>query len=111
MVRGEIRPGLKIGPYEVLAELGRGGMGTVLRVRAPDGRQAALKLLTTKDPEAFARFERERRLLASLGEEEGFVRLLDAGMSDGGSESKAASERRPWFVMPLVPGGTLRRRL
>jgi tetratricopeptide (TPR) repeat protein len=90
-----------IGPYEVLGELGRGGMGVVYRVRAPDGREAALKLLVKADPDAIARFERERRLLASLGEDEGFVGLLDAGTSPEGT----------WLVMPLVPGGTLRRRL
>ncbi len=92
---------MKIGPYEVLNELGRGGMGVVYRVRAPDGREAALKLLLRVDPETFAHFERERRLLASLGERDGFVGLLDAGVSAEGA----------WLVMPFVPGGTLRKRL
>ena len=92
---------MKIGPYEVLGELGRGGMGVVYRVRSPDGRDAALKLLLRADPATLARFERERRLLASLGEEEGFVGLLDAGASPEGA----------WLVMPFVPGGTLRQKL
>ena len=92
---------MRIGPYEVLGELGRGGMGVVYRVRGPDGREAALKLLRRADPETFARFERERRLLGSLGEEQGFVGLIDAGTSPEG----------PWLVMPLVTGGTLRARL
>ena len=90
---------MKIGPYEVLGELGRGGMGAVYRVRRPDGGDAALKLLLRTD--GFARFERERRLLASLGEKEGFVGLLDAGISPEGA----------WLVMPFVPGGTLRKKL
>jgi formylglycine-generating enzyme required for sulfatase activity/serine/threonine protein kinase len=92
---------VRIGPYEVTGELGRGGAGAVYRVRTPDGRDAALKLLHRFDAVAFAAFERERRLLGSLGEEEGFVGLLDAGVSAEG----------PYLVMPLVPGGTLRERL
>ncbi len=92
---------MKIGPYDVLAELGRGGMGVVFRVRAPGGGEAALKLLGDVDQWALVRFEREKRLLALLGEEHGFVPLLDAGSSGKGA----------WLVMPLVPGGTLRRRL
>ncbi len=91
---------MKVGDHEVLGELGRGGMGVVYRVRTPGG-EAALKLLGRLDPAAFARFERERRLLAALGEAEGFVGLLDAGRSAQG----------PWLLMPLVPGGTLRQRL
>ena len=92
---------MMIGPYEVLSELGRGGMGVVYRVRASGGDVAALKLLSRAGPESLARFERERRLVAALGEEEGFVGLLDAG----------ASAEGPWLVMPFVPGGTLRARL
>jgi serine/threonine protein kinase len=92
---------VKIGLYEVLGELGRGGMGVVYRVRAPAGGDAALKLLAKVTPDALVRFERERRLLASLGEAEGFVGLLDAG----------SSRDSAWLVMPLVPGGTLRQSL
>jgi serine/threonine-protein kinase len=76
-------------------------MGVVYKVRTPDGREAALKLLTKMDQATFARFERERRLLAALGEEQGFVGLLDAGTSAEGA----------WLVMPFLPGGTLRKRL
>jgi serine/threonine protein kinase/tetratricopeptide (TPR) repeat protein len=92
---------MRIGAYEVLGELGRGGMGVVYRVRAPDGGDAALKLLLKTDEAAFVRFERERRLLAALGEKEGFVQLLDAGVAG----------EAPWLVMPFVPGGTLRKKL
>ena len=92
---------MRIGPHEILGELGRGGMGVVYRVRTPDGREAALKVLERLAPDRFARFERERRLLASLGEQEGFVGLLDAGAAAGAA----------WLLMPLVPGGTLRDRL
>jgi tetratricopeptide (TPR) repeat protein len=92
---------VRIGPYEVLGELGRGGMGVVYKVRTSNGLEAALKLLTAMDEASFARFERERRLLAVLGEEQGFVGLLDAGTSAEGA----------WLLMPFVPGGTLRKRL
>ena len=92
---------MRIGAYDVLGELGRGGMGVVYRVRTPDGREAALKLLLGTLPATVTRFERERRLLASLGEEQGFVGLLDAGSTPKGA----------WLLMPLVPGGTLRQRL
>ena len=92
---------MKIAAYEILGELGRGGMGVVYRVRTPRGDEAALKVLKKVDPGTLARFERERRLLASLGEEAGFVGLLEAGSSPEGA----------WLLMPLVPGGTLRDRL
>ena len=92
---------MKLGAYEILGELGRGAMGVVYRTRMPDGRAAALKLLFKTDAGAFARFERERRLLGALGEKQGFVDLLDSGTSPHG----------PWLLMPFVPGGTLRQRL
>ncbi len=99
---GERHPGpVKIAGHEVLGELGRGGMGVVYRVRSPDGREAALKLILGASEGTLARFERERRLLASLGEDQGFVGLLDARSSPEGA----------WLLMPLVPGGTLRKRL
>ena len=98
---------MRIGPYEVLGEVGRGGMGVVFRVRTPEGSDAALKLLLKADPATFARFERERRLQGALGEEAGFVGLLDAGVSD----ERGVERAQAWIVMPFVPGGTLRDRL
>ncbi|MBI3723686.1 protein kinase [bacterium] len=91
---------MNVGPYEVLSELGRGGMGVVHRARAPDGRAVAVKVLRRSDEAAVLRFERERRLLATLGDAEGFVPLIDAG-----------STPSPWLAMPFLPGGTLRGRL
>jgi formylglycine-generating enzyme required for sulfatase activity len=93
---------VKLGAYEVEDEIGRGGMGVVLRGRSPDGRVVALKILNTLAPrEALDRFARERRLLSAFSEAEGFVPLLDAGDSPKG----------PFVAMPFVPGGTLRAKL
>ena len=62
--------GTKLGPYEIVAPLGAGGMGEVYRARDTKlGRDVALKLLPplfTADADRVARFEREARLLASL---------------------------------------------
>jgi serine/threonine protein kinase/tetratricopeptide (TPR) repeat protein/TolB-like protein len=65
-----LTPGRRLGPYEVLAPIGRGGMGEVYRARhARLHRDVALKLLPWAGqllPEAAARLEREARLAASL---------------------------------------------
>ena len=65
-----LAPGRKLGFYEILAQLGKGGMGEVYRARDTKlGREVAIKVLPeafTKDPERLARFEREARLLAAL---------------------------------------------
>jgi formylglycine-generating enzyme required for sulfatase activity len=91
-----------IGHYQVVRELARGGMGAVFHARSPEGRDVALKIILNPGArDAITRFERERRLLAQLGEAEGFVPILDAGDDRSG----------PFLVMPLVTGGTLRDRL
>jgi eukaryotic-like serine/threonine-protein kinase len=65
-----LTPGTKLGPYEIVAPLGAGGMGEVFRARdARLGRDVAIKALPAafaQDPERLARFEREAKLLASL---------------------------------------------
>ncbi|HET7697119.1 MAG TPA: serine/threonine-protein kinase, partial [Vicinamibacterales bacterium] len=62
--------GPKVGPYEVLAKLGEGGMGEVYRARDPRlNRDVALKVLPdlfALDPERLTRFTREAQALASL---------------------------------------------
>ncbi|MBI1790833.1 MAG: protein kinase [Acidobacteria bacterium] len=62
--------GTRLGPYEVVAPLGAGGMGEVYRAKdAQLGRQVALKVLPPAlavDPDRMARFQREAQVLASL---------------------------------------------
>ena len=65
-----LSPGISIGPYEILAPLGAGGMGEVYRALDSSlGREVAIKVLPdslAQHPERLARFSREARLLASL---------------------------------------------
>ncbi len=60
--------GAKIGSYEILSLLGKGGMGEVYRARDPKlKRDVALKVLPeafARDPERLARFQREAEVLA-----------------------------------------------
>src|SRR5215468_11118389 len=63
-------PGTRLGPFEVLAKLGEGGMGEVFRARDTTlDRQVAIKILPgvfAADPERVARFDREAKTLAAL---------------------------------------------
>lgn len=88
--------GGRIGPYEIVDRLGRGGSGIVyLAERVEPYRQrVALKILSVADDRTRARFESERQHLADL-EHPNIVRLLDGGVADDG---------RPYFVMELVEG-------
>src|SRR5215471_16899888 len=65
-----LAPGDKLGPYEVLAPIGAGGMGEVYRARDTMlEREVAIKVLPealAQNPERLARFEREAKVLASL---------------------------------------------
>ena len=88
-----------IGPYHVVKEIGRGGMGVVYLGERADGqyrKQVAIKLITAAHPDAQTgrRFERERQILAQL-EHPGIARLLDGGSTAGG---------QPYFIMEYVDG-------
>ncbi len=59
--------GTRLGPYEVLAPLGSGGMGEVYKARDTRlDRTVAIKILSSADPELKARFEREAKTIAAL---------------------------------------------
>jgi len=68
-------PGTRLGPYEILALLGAGGMGKVYRARDTQlKREVALKVLPPEvaaDADRLARFQREAELLAALPEAHG----------------------------------------
>src|SRR3954454_13989872 len=64
-----LSPDIRLGPYEIVALVGAGGMGEVYRARDPKlQRDVAIKVLPAlfaRDPERLARFEREARTLAA----------------------------------------------
>ena len=65
-----LTPGTRLGPYEIVALLGLGGMGEVYRATDTNlKRQVAIKVLpgaVVADPERLARFQREAEVLAAL---------------------------------------------
>ena len=91
-------PGMRIGPYKLLQELGSGGMGVVYMAEqsAPVERRVALKIIKPgmDTHQVIARFEAERQALAMM-DHPNIARVLDAGTTDAG---------RPYFVMELVKG-------
>jgi hypothetical protein len=93
-----------LGPYRVLEELGRGGMGIVLRAYDPElGRTVALKVLPPDraDARARARFVREARAAASIAD--------DHVVPVHGVDNPP--DRPPYLVMQYVEGVTLRERI
>ncbi|HEY7369899.1 MAG TPA: protein kinase [Thermoanaerobaculia bacterium] len=96
--------GTKLGPYEVLAPLGAGGMGEVYRAKDTRlGREVAVKVLPetmSRDAETVRRFEQEARAIAALSHPN-IVTLFDFGRD----------EDRLYAVSELLEGETLRTRL
>ena len=92
----------RIGPFRVMQEIGRGGMGRVFLGERADGQfeqQVAIKLIQHSAPGVLRRFAEERRLLARLAHP-GIARLFDGGVTPGGL---------PYFVMELVQGEPIDR--
>jgi len=104
--------GTRVGPYEIIAPLGRGGMGEVYRARDTKlGRNVALKIL----PESFAgdsdrlmRFEREARTLASLNHPN--IAAI-YGIEGDGSPAGVGETSPRALVMELVEGEDLADRI
>ncbi len=100
--KAEDRAGDRIGPFQLGALLGRGGMGMVYRAERIDGdfaQTVALKLMRAGQfgPDAHARFVLERRILARL------THPNIAHFIDGGIDTKG----EPWFAMEYVTGEPL----
>ena len=96
--------GTKLGPYEIVAPLGAGGMGEVYSARDSKlDRVVAVKVLPAhldESPEALLRFEREAKAVAALSHPN-ILAIHDFGVQDG----------RAYAVMELLEGVTLRERL
>ncbi len=100
--RPEARAGARIGPYRVLSEIGRGGMGAVYLAERDDQeyrKQVAIKLVRGDADSASVvrRFRQERQILAEL-DHPNIARLLDGGTTDEGL---------PYFVMEYVEGAPI----
>ena len=93
--------GSRLGPYEILAPLGAGGMGEVFRARDTRlGRDVAVKVLPDHlagDPKALARFESEAKAVAALSHPS-ILALFDVGEENGVN----------FAVAELLEGETLR---
>ncbi len=94
----EERPGMVIGPYKLMEQIGEGGMGLVFVAEQQHAvrRKVALKIIKPgmDSRDVIARFEAERQALA-LMEHPNIARVFDAGTTASG---------RPYFVMELVKG-------
>lgn len=99
-----VKPGERLGPYEIIAPIGAGGMGEVFRARDVRlEREVAVKVLPdhlSDSKSAFQRFEREARSVAALSHPN-IVAIFDFGSSD----------ELPYVVTELLEGETLRARL
>src|SRR5512142_282001 len=98
-----LMPSILAHGYEIERELGRGGMATVYLARdTRHGRAVAIKVLSPDLRQAFGieRFQREIAITAKLAHPN-ILPLHDSGESDG----------RLYYVMPFVPGESLRARL
>jgi len=96
--------GTKLGPYEVVAPAGAGGMGEVYRARDTRlNRDVAVKILPaafSRDPERMRRFQQEAQAVAALNHPS-ILAIHDFGEHDGS----------PYIVVEFLEGETLRQRL
>src|SRR6187401_1680715 len=99
-----LAPGSRLGPYEIVAPLGAGGMGEVYRARDTRlDRSVAIKVLPDRlaaDPQLRERFEREARAISALNHPHVCV-LYDVGRQDDVD----------FLVLELLDGQTLAERL
>jgi Tol biopolymer transport system component len=99
-----IRPGTRLGPYEIVSALGAGAMGEVYRAKDSRlGREAAIKVLPaafSSDPESLRRFEHEARAASALNHPN-IVTVYDIGSAESVS----------YIAMELVEGRSLQELL
>ncbi|MEO6213733.1 MAG: LpqB family beta-propeller domain-containing protein [Vicinamibacterales bacterium] len=99
-----LAPGTRLGPYEIGAPLGSGGMGEVYRARDPRlGREVAVKVLPasfSQDADRLRRFEQEARAASALNHP-GILTIHDFGEHEG----------VPYVVSELLDGQNLRERM
>ena len=105
-----LKPGTRLGPYEITGPLGAGGMGEVYRARDSRlGRDVAVKCLpelSRLDPDRLSRFNREAQALAALNHPHvGAIYGLEEGPAS--ADSSAAQ----YLILELMDGGTLAERL
>jgi serine/threonine-protein kinase len=111
--------GTMLGPYEIQAKLGEGGMGEVYKARDTRlDRTVAIKILPAElsaDPDRRVRFEREARAVAALAHPH-ICTLFDIGESRPSGLGELAPSAQPlapvhYLVMEHLPGQTLADRL
>jgi serine/threonine protein kinase len=89
-----LAPGARLGPYEIVAPIGAGGMGEVFRARDTRlDRNVAIKVLPQAlavDPQLRDRFEREARAISSLNHPH-ICTLFDVGHQDPSAGSGGAA--------------------
>ena len=99
-----LEPGTRLGPYEIVSQIGQGGMGVVFKARDSRlDRDVAVKVLPrnlAEDPDALARFEREAKAVAKLSHPN-ILAIHDFGREEGSV----------YAAMELLKGETLRQRL
>ncbi len=98
-VPGMLAAGLRVGPYRIVREIGRGGMGLVFEARRDDAqfeKRVALKAMLPGlvSGDVVRRFGQERQILAHL-EHHNIAALLDAGVT---------GYNQPYFIMEYVEG-------
>ena len=97
-----LEPGSNLGPYEMVAQIGAGGMGVVWKAYDPSlKRHVAIKILPgklTADPEWRQRFQREAEAAAAL-DHPNIAVIHQVGEQDG----------NPYIVMQFLEGQTLRQ--
>jgi eukaryotic-like serine/threonine-protein kinase len=107
-------PGARLGPYEIVASLGAGGMGEVYVAHDSRlGRDVAIKVLPSAladDPQLRARFDREARAISQLTHPN-ICRLYDVGRLRVSDASASQGDEIDFIVMEYLEGETLAARL